>query len=208
MSCKLVEGYHCFWGTHLHNSEEHSLNNLKWRMVPQLAHTVYRHINFIKIFLHKPSDYYNNKHVNWINKQKYLFPFCCCIKANLFELPTASICFKWRPLFRWSVWLMHHSTRGQPWPDHMLLMWNTHLHARRKSQWYLRWSGTLVQKARANWMAVWDWVWMTKLHWPRATSWCWQSIYSLNKTLAMTMLLVSSRAQLSIVRTVLKSWIG
>ena len=174
-------------------------------MVPQLAYTLQRYINFINIFLLKLSAYYNTKHVNWINKQKYLFPFCCCIKANLFELGISpSICFKWRPLFRWSVLLVHHSTGRQPWPDHMLLMWSTDLHSRRKPKWYLRWSGTLVWIAKANWMAIRDWAWTAKLSWTRATNWCLQSIYSLNRTFSMNMLLAPSTAQLCKLRHAIK----
>jgi hypothetical protein len=142
-------------------------------LLPQLTHALPRYISSITIFLFKPSTYYNTKHVKWINNQKYLFPFCCWIEANLFEMGIPpSIYFKWRPLFRWSVLLMHHSAGRQPWPDHMLMTRSIDLHSRRKPKWYLRWSGTLVWIARADRMAVRDWAWMTKLQWTRATNWC------------------------------------
>jgi len=64
MPCPLVECYYCLGGTDIHNPEGHSLNQHSNRMVPQLAHTLQRYINFINIFLLKPSAYYNTKHVN------------------------------------------------------------------------------------------------------------------------------------------------
>jgi len=63
MSCPMAECYYCLAGTHIHNPEDHSLNQHNYRRVPQLAHTLQRYMNFINIFLLKPSVHYNTKHV-------------------------------------------------------------------------------------------------------------------------------------------------
>jgi len=64
MPCPLAECYYCLRGTHIHIPEDHNLNQHNHKMVPQLAHTLQRYINFINFFfLLKPSAYYNTKHV-------------------------------------------------------------------------------------------------------------------------------------------------